>query len=68
MRYVRLKGDNAGESHFEQATLDLKKPDYRPPAPPLFVSLGRRPFNLLGYLQVGPANLSIHPSLNFLSA
>jgi hypothetical protein len=43
MRYVRLKGDNAGESHFEQATLDLKKPDYRPPAPPLFVSLGRRP-------------------------
>ena len=38
MRYVRLKVDNAGESHFEQATLDLKKADYRPPAPLLFVS------------------------------
>ena len=38
MRYVRLKIDNAGESHFEQATLDLKEADYRPPAPLTFVS------------------------------
>ena len=38
MRYVRLKIDNAGESHFEQATLDLNEADYRPPAPLTFVS------------------------------
>ena len=38
MRYVQLKGDNAGESHFEQAMLDLNEADYRPPAPLLFVS------------------------------
>jgi hypothetical protein len=38
MRYVRLKADNAGESHFEQATLDLTEADYRPPAPLLLVS------------------------------
>jgi len=38
MRYVRLKIDSAGESHFEQAALDLKEADYRPPAPLMFVS------------------------------
>ncbi len=38
MRYVRLKADKAGESHFEQVTLDLSEADYRPPAPLLFVS------------------------------
>ena len=38
MRYVRLKADNAGESHFEQATFDLSETDYRPPALLLFVS------------------------------
>ena len=38
MRYVRLKIDGAGESHFEQAALDLNEADYRPPAPLLFVS------------------------------
>jgi hypothetical protein len=38
MRYVRLHTDNAGKSHFEQATLELNEVDYRPPAPALFVS------------------------------
>ena len=38
MRYVRLKSDKAGESHFEEVTLDLSEADYRPPAPLLFVS------------------------------
>ena len=38
MRYVRLKIGSAGESHFEQTTLDLKEADYRPPAPIMFVS------------------------------
>ena len=38
MRYVRLKIGSAGESHFEQTTLDLKEADYRPPAPLMFVS------------------------------
>jgi hypothetical protein len=33
-----LKADKAGESHFEQATLDLNEADRRPPAPLLFVS------------------------------
>ena len=38
MRYLRLNTDSAGESHFEQAALDLKEADYRPPAPLIFVS------------------------------
>jgi hypothetical protein len=38
MRYVRLKADNGGESHFEQVAVDLNEADYRPPAPVLFVS------------------------------
>jgi hypothetical protein len=38
MRYVRLYADEGGESHFEQASLELDEADYRPPAPPLFVS------------------------------
>ena len=38
MRYVRLKADDAGESHFEQATLDLNEADYRPPAPLLCIA------------------------------
>ena len=38
MRYMQLKVDSAGESHFEQASLDLNEADYRPPAPLLFVS------------------------------
>ena len=38
MRYMQLKVDRAGESHFEQASLDLNEADYRPPAPLLFVS------------------------------
>ena len=43
MRYVGLKADKAGESHFEQVTLDLNEADYRPPAPTLFVSHGYQP-------------------------
>lgn len=38
MRYTRLVSDKNGESRFEQAALDLKEADYRPPAPLLFVS------------------------------
>ena len=38
MRYILLKADKAGESHFEHATLQLNEADYRPPAPLLFVS------------------------------
>jgi hypothetical protein len=38
MRYVRLYADQSGESHFEEASLQLDETDYRPPAPPLFVS------------------------------
>ena len=38
MRYIVLKADNAGESHFEHANLELNEADYRPPAPLLFVS------------------------------
>ncbi|HUL89850.1 MAG TPA: cupin domain-containing protein [Pseudolabrys sp.] len=33
-----MKADSAGESHIEQATLELNEADYRPPAPMLFVS------------------------------
>ena len=38
MRYIVLKADKAGESHFEHANLELNEADYRPPAPLLFVS------------------------------
>jgi hypothetical protein len=33
-----LKADKAGDSHFDEVTLDLNESDYRPPAPLLFVS------------------------------
>ena len=38
MRYIRLRVDRAGKSHFEQAQLELNEADFRPPAPVLFVS------------------------------
>jgi quercetin dioxygenase-like cupin family protein len=38
MQYVRLYADEKGETHFEQVLLDLTEADYRPPAPPMFVS------------------------------
>ena len=38
MQYVRLYADEKGETHFEQVSLDLNELDYRPPAPPMFVS------------------------------
>jgi hypothetical protein len=38
MRYIRLYADEAGKTHFEQATVELNEADYRPPAPLLFVS------------------------------
>ena len=62
MRYVRLKADNAGESHFEQATLDLNEADYRPPAPLLFVSHSY-PADGLQFIRLpsGWTGESIHP-------
>ena len=38
MKYVRLRADKNGNSHFEDATLELDEADYRPPAPLVFVS------------------------------
>ena len=38
MKYVRLRADKNGNSHFEDATLTLDERDYRPPAPLVFVS------------------------------
>ena len=38
MKYVRLRLDTSGKSYFENAALDLKEADYRPPSPLLFVS------------------------------
>lgn len=38
MKYVRLYADKNGNSHFEDATLQLDEADYRPPAPLVFVS------------------------------
>jgi Cupin domain len=38
MKYVRLRADKNGDSHFEDATLTLDERDYRPPAPLVFVS------------------------------
>ena len=62
MRYVRLKADNAGESHIEQATLDLNEADYRPPAPMLFVSHSYRADGLQFIrLPSGWTGESIHP-------
>jgi hypothetical protein len=62
MRYVRLKIDGAGESHFEQAALDLNEADYRPPAPLLFVSHAYQADGLQFIrLPAGWAGESIHP-------
>lgn len=62
MRYVRLKVDNAGESHFEQSALDLNEADYRPPAPLLFVSHTYRADGLqFVRLPSGWTGESIHP-------
>ena len=62
MRYFRLKGDSAGESHIEQVTLDLNEADYRPPAPMLFVSHSYRADGLqFVRLPSGWAGESIHP-------
>ena len=38
MNYLRLHADKNGKSRFEQASLKLDEPDYRPPAPTAFVS------------------------------
>ncbi len=38
MRYVRLYVDAKGETHFEQVPEKFDETDYRPPAPPIFVS------------------------------
>ncbi len=38
MRYVRLYADPKGETHFEQVPEKFDETDYRPPAPPIFVS------------------------------
>jgi hypothetical protein len=62
MRYVQLKAGKAGESHFEQVTLDLSEVDYRPPAPLLFVSHSYRADGLqFVRLPAGWAGESIHP-------
>jgi quercetin dioxygenase-like cupin family protein len=41
MHYVRLALDSGGETHFEDAQLDMSERDYRPPAPLMFVSHAR---------------------------
>ena len=62
MRYVRLKADNGGESHFEQVAVDLNEADYRPPAPVLFVSHSYRADGLQFIrLPAGWTGDSIHP-------
>jgi quercetin dioxygenase-like cupin family protein len=38
MQYIRLFADEKGETHFEPVALELSEADYRPPAPPMFVS------------------------------
>ncbi len=38
MRYVRLYGDEQGESHFEEVAISLETVAYAPPAPPLDLS------------------------------
>jgi Cupin domain len=62
MRYVRLKADKGGESHFEQVAVDLNEADYRPPAPVLFVSHSYRADGLQFIrLPAGWTGDSIHP-------
>ncbi len=38
MKYVRLHADKNGNTHFEDAMLQLDEADYRPPAPLTYVS------------------------------
>ena len=62
MRYVRLKADKGGESHFERVAVDLNEADYRPPAPVLFVSHSYRADGLQFIrLPAGWTGDSIHP-------
>ncbi len=38
MKYTRVYADSAGESHFEDITVEMKEMDFAPPAPPLNLS------------------------------
>jgi len=38
MQIVRLYSDGDGESHFEDAEIELDLTDYAPPSPPLYLS------------------------------
>ena len=38
MKYVRLYGDETGESHFEDAEAELSLFQFAPPSPPVYVS------------------------------
>ena len=38
MQYTRLYADDAGESHFEDVTVEFQEMDYAPPSPPMGLS------------------------------
>ena len=62
MQIVRLHSDANGESHFEDAEIELDLTDYAPPAPPLYLS-SATPANAFAFMKA-PAGWSSdwHPS------
>lgn len=56
MRIVRLYGDSAGESHFEDVEIELNLTDYAPPAPALYLS-ATTPANAFAFMHA-PAGWS----------
>jgi len=62
MQIVRLHSDANGDSHFEDAEIELDLTDYAPPAPPLYLSPAT-PANAFAFMKA-PAGWSSdwHPS------
>ena len=61
-KYWRVYVDASGESHLEEAAVDLALADYAPPAPQLFVSAAG-PATAFGYLAAPPGwDGGWHPS------
>jgi hypothetical protein len=60
--YTRLYTDEAGESHFDEAEIDLVLTDYAPPAAPLFLS-AFTPARQFGFMKAPAAwSSDWHPS------
>ena len=53
MQYTRVYADDAGESHFEDVTVEFQDVNYAPPAPPVGISEMVKATNT-GFMRVSP--------------